>query len=123
MIELTLTGETPSKKNSKRWIKRGQKTFLVPSDNYENWEIEKSFELVNIGSVKGCCTIEMTFFTGTKRRGDLDNKATSILDLLKKYEVIEDDNWWVVSKLILMFGGVDRKNPRVEVRLKELLGE
>jgi len=61
----------------------------------------------------------MVFYPSTRRKGDLDNKATSILDLLKDAGVIEDDNWFVIPTLFLIFGGVDRQNPRCEITIYE----
>lgn len=59
--------------------------------------------------------VELTFYPSTKRRGDLDNKAASILDLLVDCKIITDDSWFIVPKLVLKFGGIDRLNPRAEI--------
>ena len=48
-------------------------------------------------------------------KGDLSNKAESIMDLLVDNGVIEDDNWFEVPALASTFGGVDKANPRAEV--------
>lgn len=61
--------------------------------------------------------IELILYPSTKRRADLTNKAESILDLLVDCRIIEDDNWFVVPKVILQFGGVDKTNPRVEITI------
>ena len=49
------------------------------------------------------------------RRADLTNKAESIMDLLVDCKVIVDDSWQEVPRLLLNCGGVDQKNPRVDI--------
>lgn len=63
------------------------------------------------------CAVKMTFWSGDLRAGDLDNRATSILDLLVKGKIIADDAWSVVKKLELEYAGLDRENPRAEVSI------
>ena len=63
--------------------------------------------------------IEIVVFPATRRRGDLTNKAESVMDLLVDCKVIEDDNWFSVPRVNLIFGGVDRTNPRAEVTIYE----
>lgn len=61
--------------------------------------------------------IDMIFYPSTRRRADLDNKATGVLDLLVDCQIIPDDSWWVIPKFTLMLGGLDRTNPRVEITI------
>ena len=63
--------------------------------------------------------IQLIFYPSTKRKGDLDNKATSVLDLLTDDGIIPDDNWYAVPELNLKFGGKDKDNPRCEITIYE----
>ena len=50
-----------------------------------------------------CDCIEIHFYNKYKRKWDLDNKASSLLDLLKDAGIIKDDNYDVVPKLIIEY--------------------
>jgi hypothetical protein len=56
-----------------------------------------------------------TLFAPDARKGDLSNKWESVADLLVDSGVFEDDNWTVIGRVILQYGGIDRTNPRAEV--------
>ena len=115
-LEIILTGRIPSKKNSKQWIFRGGRKFLVPSANYSIWHEEKMWELKKyINCVKSPitrCQIDITIFFPDNIKSDLSNKAESIMDLLVDAIVLEDDNHKVCHDLHLISGGVDKENPR-----------
>lgn len=57
----------------------------------------------------------MVFYAGTRHRADLSNRCESAMDLLVDAGLIEDDNWEIIRKLTLEFGGYDKNNPRVEI--------
>jgi len=61
----------------------------------------------------------MTFFSQTRRKSDIDNHATSILDLLVDLGILEDDNWSVIPMMIIKFGGHDKENPRCDIEIQE----
>jgi Holliday junction resolvase RusA-like endonuclease len=88
----------------------------LPSNKHKDWHDEQMWKLkmlkIPVQTEPVC--IEMTFYSETKAKGDLDNKATSVLDLMKDVGIIEDDNWYCVPSLILKFGGVDKLLPRCE---------
>lgn len=119
-FSITLAGRVPSKKNSKRRIKRGNHIFMVPSEAHEAWHTEQMLQLRGIQTTPlskiTCISIE--FYPPDKRAGDLSNKAESIMDLLVDAGIIEDDNWFVVPTLILSLGRVDKKTPRAEILIQ-----
>lgn len=59
--------------------------------------------------------ITLTFFAGDNRKFDLSNKAESIMDTLVDAGLLEDDNYSVVSELVLKFGGVEKNEARCEI--------
>ena len=106
MIELTLTGRIPSKKNSKRIVKSKKgKLSLVSSVNYMKWHKEASIQLKRQkqakNRVKQAIRIEFEFTFGDKRKTDLTNKAESVMDSLVDNGILEDDNWVVISDIRL----------------------
>lgn len=95
-----LTGETPSKKNS-RQVFRGGKN--IPSKNYLMWLKRAEIEIFRQGILVPAifCPIEikLVFHHKDERTRDTDNQVSSILDLLKGIKVIKDDNWKIVRKI------------------------
>ncbi len=120
-IVIVIKGRVPSKKNSTRRIMRGGRTFTVPSKQHEMWHREKSFELMQkrIGKIENIGQIKITIYPPDKRRADLTNKAESIMDLLTDNRIIEDDNWFICPDVHLLFGGIDRENPRARIDIYE----
>lgn len=97
---------------------RGGKMFNIPQKNYRDWHEMASWQLKNkVKEPISRCEIELTFFSGDKRKYDLSNKAESVMDLLVDNCIIEDDNYEVVSRLTLVWGGYDKDNSRVEINI------
>jgi Holliday junction resolvase RusA-like endonuclease len=116
-----IEGRIPSKKNSRCLFVRGGKLMNIPSAKYTEWhksameqvsEIRKKYFLLKD------VEIQIDFFAPDKRASDLSNKAESIMDLLVDAGILEDDNWWVVGRLVLCFRGVDKANPGATVYIK-----
>ncbi len=123
MIKLTLFGSVPSKKNNKKIMFQRGRVSLRSSDKYLQWHHDQMMTsgIKHIKPIKGPVKhIEITFFIDSKRRTDLSNKAESILDFLVDASVLEDDNCFIVPHLILLFGGVNKENPRAEIVIHSL---
>lgn len=119
--EITLLGAVPSKKNSKRRVKRGASVFMLPSAAHERWHEEQMWSVRPQWRGRPAiqsAEISMTFYASDRRERDLTNGAESVMDLLVDAGVIADDNWFVIKKNTQEFGGVDKANPRVEVVLQ-----
>lgn len=63
------------------------------------------------------CDVSVKFFAHDARRFDLSNKVESVMDLLVDAGIIEDDNCDTVSTLHISYEGIDRINPRAEVKI------
>ena len=114
---------------------RKKKNFFLNLNSYNRWhfqeknQLKKLFKISIIKNVRELkpiekCEITFKIFYPTKRLFDLDNVGSVLSkfthDVLTEAEIIPDDNYQVVSKLIFEFGGIDADNPRAEVCIKEV---
>nr|DAN29027.1 MAG TPA: Endodeoxyribonuclease RusA [Caudoviricetes sp.] len=127
-VKFDIAGQVPSKKNNKRLLKNSRtgKMFIASSEKFNEWHNQAMMDLCfRLNKDRGVfrdkqVEIELTFYNSDNRRHDLDNMTSSVLDLLVDAEFIDDDCCGIVNRLMISFGGVDRKNPRVEVTITEL---
>lgn len=114
-MKITIPGDCPSKKNSRIFSFRGARPMSFPGKKHRQWHQDVSFLLRSPKEFLVPTEIILIFFPQTRRASDLSNKAESIMDLLVDKGFLQDDNWYIVPKLTLIFGGVDKLHPRVEV--------
>lgn len=118
-ISLIIKGRIPSKKNSRNIFVRHGRVMNIPSKEYKAWHDKASegIKYMRHEPFNRVQMIELMFFAPDRRASDLTNKAESIMDLLVDNNIIQDDNWWIVDKVFLRFGGVDKIDPRCEVSI------
>ena len=63
--------------------------------------------------------IAVFIFQKNKKRRDLDNQLTAILDGLVAANIIPDDSNKFVKMLTVAQAGIDKENPRAEIRIME----
>lgn len=116
-ISLTLAGEVPSKKNSRRIVLAGTKVRSLPSVNYEQWHKDMLWQLKKVKPYAGeyPVSVVISLYPGTKRRKDLDNVASSILDTLVDAGIIVDDDITHVESVHVGFEEYDKDRPRALV--------
>jgi len=117
-MKITLYGNIPSKKNSKRWTGK----YLVSSKNYLQWEEDQLWLLKSYNNLEALKTennlsISCTFYRWDKRKFDLSNSFESVADLLVKAGIISDDNMEILSSIELKWGWYDKENPRVTIKI------
>ena len=105
-------------------------------NNYNKWhyqtksKIKKLFtelaveKLQNIPKSVNIIELTYTVYRGDAHSYDLMN-VVSVFDKffedsLTAAKVISDDNYKVVRKITAIPGGIDKENPRVEVRIREI---
>ena len=113
-MKIIIYGNTPSKKNSKIISCRGNRPCLFPSYKYTEWHKDAIKQLGGKLPIK-VKELTLTFYAPDNRKFDLTNKAESIMDTLVDAGLLEDDNYSVVSKLTLVFGGVEKDQARCEI--------
>lgn len=121
-VEIVIKGRIPSKKNSKRWLKRGGRQFLVPSKKHEEWHKRAYSQVIEQNTTKSlvCRGVLLRIWFPDNRDCDLTNKAESVMDLLVDSCILKDDNWKCTGSVHLIPMGVDKENPRCEITLMEV---
>lgn len=98
-----ISGEVPSKKNSRRIFMAGGRTVSVPSGRHAKWYRSALAEITSakvgcLFPIKGRLRVDCTFYHGDRRRRDHNNQMASILDLLVDAGIIADDSWDIVAE-------------------------
>lgn len=135
-IWLTYHGVIYSKKNSKRIVTnwRTRRPIIVSNRNAKNQEAAMGWEFREQARKEGWPALKeraknlanhqyeiyIDVWQKDLRRRDLDNQATAILDGLVVSGVIPDDSCDAVPKITVQYKGVDRDNPRAEIKIKEV---
>lgn len=111
-MKIVLTGIVPSKKNSRINTRSG---LSFPSAKYTAWHKDAVKQLEGVKPIPPLTPLKFTYYSDSKRSGDLSNKWQSIEDTFTDVGIIEDDNWFVLDDIHMKFGGVDKLNPRAEI--------
>lgn len=101
---------------------RNGRQFVLPSVAYGEWEKDamKQLSAQNIWPVRGPQSLKMALWARDNRTSDLENKISSIQDLLVKAGIIPDDDWKTLPEVSAIYMGLDKENPRAEVELISL---
>lgn len=121
-MKLTILGQTPSLKNSKQLFinRRTGKSFITSSKASKEWVKDALWQLKGKPAVETYpVAVTMVFYFKGQHRKDLDNAASSVLDVLKAAGIIEDDDWTHICPITIDCGGVDKLEPRVEIYLDD----
>ena len=119
ILHLVVKGNIPAKKNTRPgFSNRGR---IPLTEEFKDWMISAGLQLLQYkGSLLDHVDIQLEFWMPNNRRSDLDNKVTSIFDLLKELRIITDDCWQVLGSYYVRANGIDKINPRVEIWIKEI---
>ena len=104
---------------------RGFYPQVLPSIKHRDWHLDASWQLKAVQKTlpkeplkKGeIQSIVFTLYAPDLKPGDLSNKWQSVEDLFKDCRIIEDDNWFVLGDIRMVFGGIDKLNPRAEIHI------
>ena len=94
----------------------GQQRFK--SKAYKAWLI--SAQVAETKGIIGQVQLTYTFYFPDKRARDCENYCKAVSDFLVANKIIEDDSYRIVPKMLLLFGGIDKVKPRVEVLILPL---
>lgn len=116
-MKLTIYGSVPSLKNSKQlfYNKQTGRSFITSSKLSKVWVEQALWQLKGKKPVTSYpVALRLVFYVKDNRGRDLDNMASSALDVLQEAGIIVGDDWQHVRPLTMDCGGVDA-NPRVEI--------
>jgi len=110
----------PSSKNNKQWTgkyliwsKRSQQ-YVKETEQY--WKSYKNEFLEQISNQPLPIKVSFTFVRNSKHKFDYVNPLQTVLDLMVKYEWLEDDNADVIIPVFEVYK-YDKENPGVEIRV------
>ena len=121
---IVLTGETPSKKNSRINTRSGRS---FPNARYVKWhndavaqicKQQMTGKVLSIGNDEQV-KLSVTFYHGDLKRRDSDNQLSSILDTRVDAGVLFDDNWRIIPQKEI-FDLFDKGNPRCEIVIETI---
>jgi Holliday junction resolvase RusA-like endonuclease len=111
-------GAIPSKKNS-RINRRDGMSF--PSRDFTLWQKDalKQIRRQTRHRFLSPVAVEVIIYFGSLGRADLDNRLTSILDMLVEALVIKDDKWRLVPQMAIQ-ADYRKNDPGAFIRLTEV---
>lgn len=120
VIDITLKGRPVTKKNSGRIVFKNGKRIIIPSEVYENYEDACLWQLTGKKlHISGIVVVECKYYLPNKRSWpDLIGLLQATSDILTKAKVIDDDKW-ICSYGDSCIAGIDKENPRVEIRIMD----
>ena len=122
MNEIKLVIKLPpvTKKNSMQMIRNSktQKPMLVPSKQYRRYESDSGWFLKPL-AISSPVNIRALYYMATRRKVDITNLESALLDVLVKHGVITDDNCRIVVSTDGSRVLYDKDNPRTEIYIPE----
>ncbi len=121
-MKIVIEGQCPSKKNSRNLFVRNGRIVNIPSKIHAAWERQAlvSLQTQYRGQFDGPVSVTCEFYNKDKRLRDIDNQQSAVLDLLVKSGLLKDDNYLNVVELHGYFKGIDKENPRVQIKVSEV---
>lgn len=96
----------------------GQRRFK--SAKYNKWIVDCLFLLTRDDYLLlDRVELTYTYYFPDKRSRDCENYVKAVSDFLVNQQVIKDDDCFHVPKLTIIFGGIDKGNPRVEIQIQK----
>lgn len=120
VIDITLKGRPATKKNRGRIVSRNGKPIIIPSEAYKNYEDACMWQLAGKKlHISGIIVVECKYYLPNKRSWpDLIGLLQATSDILTKAKVIDDDKW-ICSYGDSCIAGIDKDNPRAEIRIMD----
>ena len=120
VIDITLKGRPATKKNSGRIVFKNGKRIIISSEAYKNYEDACMWQLAGKKlHVSGIIVVECKYYLPNKKSWpDLIGLLQATSDILTKAKVIDDDKW-ICSYGNSCIAGIDKDNPRAEIRIMD----
>ena len=124
IINFTIQGQPITKKNSMRIMKRGNRRWIAPSEQFCNYQDQCGWLIPS--NVKNLAldkkyNVKCIYYMKTKGKVDLLNLLGATMDILVKYNVLKDDDSTIVESRDGSRVYYDKNNPRVEIEICEMV--
>lgn len=124
-ISFIIKGEPRTKKNSQRIMRnRSGRTFIIPSQQYQDYEKAFIEQAVNEGveglKIDESVNIKCLFYMHTRRKVDLTNLLSGAMDCMVSAEIIADDNCKIATANDGSRVFYDKENPRTEIKIEKI---
>lgn len=86
--------------------------MMFPSAKHKEWHTDASIQLRGVNKIPPNTPLTFIMYAPDARKADLSNKWESVADLLVDNGIVEDDNWFIMGDIRMIFGGIDKDNPR-----------
>ncbi len=123
-ISFTVSGQCPSGKNAVVVTRTGHR---FPSKRFKLWRTEALAELKgqipkDFVTITGPCYVKIDYVAKDRRRRDAPGIIDALWHLCEKAELVKDDSLLGGKGTSILFTnyGIDKKNPRVSVKLDYL---
>ena len=124
MIAFTIPLNPVTKKNSSQIVHAGKYHRLIPSKRYRDYEQQAILLIpyeVKVG-IDYPVNIKATYYRDSKRRVDITNLESALMDVLVKAGVLNDD--CAIPPIVVSTDGsrveVDKINPRTEIVIERV---
>lgn len=120
VIDIVFKGRPVTKKNHGQIVRRGNKLGYIQSEAYRNYEDACLWQLAGKRlHISGIVVVECKYYLPNKRSWpDLIGLLQATSDILTKAKVIDDDKW-ICSYGDSCIAGIDKENPRAEIRIMD----
>nr|DAV18184.1 MAG TPA: Endodeoxyribonuclease RusA [Caudoviricetes sp.] len=120
VIDIVFKGRPITKKNHGQIVKRGNKLGYIQSEAYRSYEEACLWQLAGKKlHISGIVVVECKYYLPNKRSWpDLIGLLQATSDILEKAKVIDDDKW-ICSYGESCIAGIDKENPRAEIRIMD----
>lgn len=120
VIDIVFKGRPITKKNHGQIVKRGNKLGYIQSEAYRSYEEACLWQLAGKKlHISGIVVVECKYYLPNKRSWpDLIGLLQATSDILAKAKVIDDDKW-ICSYGDSCIAGIDKENPRAEIRIMD----
>lgn len=120
VIDIVFKGRPITKKNHGQIVKRGNKLGYIQSEAYRTYEDACLWQLAGKKlHISGIVVVECKYYLPNKRSWpDLIGLLQATSDILTKAGIIDDDKW-ICSYGESCIAGIDKDNPRAEIRIMD----
>lgn len=112
-----------TKKNHGNIVMIKGRPIMLPSKPYQEYEKKCKQYIPKINKpINEPINLKVHYYMETRRKCDITNLLQATCDILVKYNVLEDDNYTIVSSVDGTEVFYDKENPRCEIYItkKEL---